>query len=183
MSTTASGGLAWGVPVRPDKLIEHLDVFNHALPSLKALRLCHRFGKGSNVHITKLPIEIEQAIEALIFDSKVEPFLHPHSIFQAFQHFEGRCQPSDHVYDDRYLDLRDDAYAEIRRKLCKQCKKDQFHLYDCLEDCYSKVQEHMNEMCCDGDMEWEDFFCDPARNGWEQLTTNEVKFAPFQKVP
>lgn len=182
MSTTVSGGLVWGVPVRPDKLVEHLEVFEKALPSLNALRLCHRFGKGPNVYITKLPIEIVQAIEAIIFDSKIEPFHHPFSIFEAFEHFEGRCQPSDHVYDDRHMDLRDDAYEEIRHKLCKKCKKDQFHMYDCSKDCNAKVQEQMNEMCCDGDMEWEDMFCEPARSGWEELTTSEAKFAPFQAV-
>ena len=63
-----SAGIAWGVPVRPDLLGERLQAYRETLPMLTALRLCHRFGTGSNVYITKLPNEVEQAIENIIFD-------------------------------------------------------------------------------------------------------------------
>ena len=68
----ASAGLAWGVPVRPDLLGRSLEAYDKCLPVLTALRLCYRFGKGSNAGITKLPVEIVVAIEHLILvDGKV----------------------------------------------------------------------------------------------------------------
>lgn len=57
------------VPVRPDQLGGRLDAFQKILPALHALRMCHRFGRGPDVHVTKLPVEIEQIIEELVVKS------------------------------------------------------------------------------------------------------------------
>ncbi|SMR45063.1 unnamed protein product [Zymoseptoria tritici ST99CH_3D1] len=99
ISLTAS--LAWVAPVRPDKLGPHLKAFEETVPVLHALRLCHRFGKGPDVHITKLPAELELIIEELC--------LHPtwcratafeHFDWEAdFRCFESRCSPLSHMGD------------------------------------------------------------------------------------
>lgn len=130
------------------------------------------------MHVTKLPIELEQAIESIIFESKHDRW-DPH--LEAFEHFESRCQPSDHVYDDRHLDLRDDAYEEVCDELCEACQEDQFHVDGCKEDCNDRVLQCMNEMCGDGDEGWERVFCEPMWKGWKELTS-DAKFEPYQKV-
>ena len=64
-----NGGLAWGVPVQADMLGE--EAYEQVQPTLQALRLCLRFGKGSEVYVTKLPKEIEELIEETLLEDQV----------------------------------------------------------------------------------------------------------------
>ncbi len=92
MSTT-SAGLAWAIPVSPDLLGQALEAYDKFVPILNTLRLCHRYGKGTEVHITKLPVEILSAIEEIVYQdvqSRNSTWL------ENFKHYEHRCEPSDH---------------------------------------------------------------------------------------
>lgn len=164
MSSTASVGLVWGLPVRPDLLGQALQAYQSALPTLTALRLCHRLGKGPNVHITKLPPEILLAIEDMIFDRKLEyyPWL------DAFKHYESRCEPVEHL-EDGYCDIFAEVKDEINDEMCSMCKGESLWCPDeCTEDCAFKVEMKMNEGMCENGS-WTYDCCEPECDGWEEL--------------
>ena len=169
-----SAGLAWAVPVKPDQLGAALQAYKEILPSLMALQLCHRFGKGEAVHITKLPPEILHHIESMMFDRR-----YTGSWAEFFEHYEGRCQPIDHLYDDRYLDMRD----EFIDHLCADCQE--FGAEDCENDCYEKQTELANEYL----MEDLDFGlggdADCYRSIWEDMIDQkqpEGRFVQYDEV-
>ena len=173
-----SAGLAWAVPVKPDQLGAALQAYKEILPSLMALRLCHRLGKGEAVHITKLPPEILHHIESMMFDRRDTG---PRA--ESFEHYEGRCQPIDHLYDDRYLDMRD----EFLDQLCADCQE--FGVEDCENDCYEKQTELANEYLV-GDLDfplWRDGEC--YRSTWENLVDQKqpnghfVQYDEVRDVP
>ncbi|EMF17458.1 uncharacterized protein SEPMUDRAFT_57899 [Sphaerulina musiva SO2202] len=92
-----TAGLAWATPVRPDELGQRLEHYAGVLPTLKGLRLCHRFGQGQDAHVTRLPVEVELAIEAIIIQDKQSPSQHGREKWaDKFRHYEGRCSPTDH---------------------------------------------------------------------------------------
>ncbi|KAK5719755.1 hypothetical protein LTR17_015206 [Elasticomyces elasticus] len=129
MSLQLRAGLAWATPVHPVTLLNHLDSYWQALPNLHSLRLCWKFGKGKDVHITTLPVEIEQAIEHLLIQAE-----HHTSdgryIFDwverewEFDCFESTCFPSSHTSDmtPPLLNIVD-AQAEY----CEVCKEQDRH--------------------------------------------------------
>ncbi|TKA83210.1 hypothetical protein B0A55_00658 [Friedmanniomyces simplex] len=105
------------VPVRSDELGDRMDRFTQTLPQLHALRLCPRFGEGPDVHITKLPVEVVEAIEELVteawssFDARHWQMLGGWS--EQFACFEHRCAPMDHL-PDCHSPLSDDAGNEFQ---------------------------------------------------------------------
>lgn len=115
------------MPVRPDELGDRIERYTKTLPQLHALRLCYRFGKGHDVHITKLPIEVEQAIEELVvkawtsFDCKHYELLGEWR--DQFACFESRCAPMDHLEDcnSPLSDGISDKYGP-----CDECEEDMY---------------------------------------------------------
>ncbi|KAK5711265.1 hypothetical protein LTR15_012555 [Elasticomyces elasticus] len=176
MSCTLGAGLTWAVPVRPDELGDRLDCYTKALPQLHTLRLCHRFGTGSNVHITRLPLELEQAIEDILVHI-TRPNIVGYQLLgsrgEQFACFESRCAPMDHM-EDCYSPLSDAASHEMQ--LCGECEDDMYtdscervctddtaekcmHCKtssgkDCLNSCESRQTRLMNQNA----MGWENWY-------------------------
>ncbi|KAK3629519.1 hypothetical protein LTR22_021887 [Elasticomyces elasticus] len=91
------GGLAWAPPLKPDHLNKILTVYKKALPALKAIRLAHRFGMGSQVHITKLPAEMLVVIEDFVIEAQRQGWdPYTHDVVKDFDFFrvEMRAQAS-----------------------------------------------------------------------------------------
>jgi hypothetical protein len=65
------------------------------LPIVTALRLCHRYGKGHNVSITKIPTELLSTIEDLVYEA-IRTSVTDWS--ETFRHFETRCKALDHTH-------------------------------------------------------------------------------------
>lgn len=140
-------------------------------PTLDALRLCHRFGRGPNVHITKLPLELEQEIERLIIQQKKRPHYFD-SWANKFMHYEGRCAPLDHG-DDCWSPLYD-SFEDFDS--CTMCTNDD-HWYDtakCLRRCSENTAtkcstctqklDHKNcERTCDSE---KDFMMNDMAENW-----------------
>lgn len=102
--TIVSPTVKWALPVRPDELGWHLEVYQKTLPALTTLRLCHRFGKGPDAHDTKLPFEILDAIETILCDPKhraYQDYVRWDNWVESFEHFEGRCAPIVSQSDER----------------------------------------------------------------------------------
>lgn len=62
--------VAWAVPVKIEQLGAHLEAYTSLQTTLNALRLCNRFGSGTQATITKLPIELVQQIERHMIEEK-----------------------------------------------------------------------------------------------------------------
>jgi hypothetical protein len=91
--------LTWAIPVDIELLGPHLEAYIEFKPVMHQLRLCHRFGKGPENHLNKLPQEIlemviEEAMKA--HRATTAPYSKWSSLFFCY---EQRCQPLDH-FDD-----------------------------------------------------------------------------------
>lgn len=133
------------VPVRPDLLGEHLDAFISTLPQIHALRMCHLFGRGSDVHITKLPVEIEQAIEELIVESwdsfDCDNWMPLGTWKEQFECFESRCEPMYHVPDSQ-SPLSDAVSYELTE--CTNCQDDPYN-GKCENRCTDRTKDSCDE--------------------------------------
>ncbi|KAH0274241.1 hypothetical protein KCU91_g5400, partial [Aureobasidium melanogenum] len=54
--TTAA--IVWGIPVKLVDILNNLDAYRKAIPTIHTLRLCNQFGKGDSAFITRLPKEL-----------------------------------------------------------------------------------------------------------------------------
>ncbi|KAK3113251.1 hypothetical protein LTR53_009653 [Teratosphaeriaceae sp. CCFEE 6253] len=136
MSKTLRAGLAWATPVKPDKLLAHVDAYAKVLPLLHALRLAHRFGKGPHAHITKLPAEIELAIEDLIIRSARGSYNYVWCDLRSnFACYESRCAPSQHFED--MSPLWDAAFDTT--PTCETCTGYGVHGSPCEKKCTKKT--------------------------------------------
>lgn len=61
--------------MRIEKLGAHLEAYVDTLPVITSLRLCHRYGKGANSYIYKLPIELVGIIEQFVVEPEREKHL------------------------------------------------------------------------------------------------------------
>ncbi|KAK6396111.1 hypothetical protein LTR65_010221 [Meristemomyces frigidus] len=134
------------VPVKPDTLCERLDAFMKVLPTIHTLRLCHRFGRGLDVHLTKLPVEIEQTIEALLVKSS-NPFDNDRWFTlcewsEQFECFESRCEPRRHLPDSN-SPLSDAADDEVAA--CEECAEQGVYESDCKNVCKAKSKDRCDE--------------------------------------
>jgi hypothetical protein len=179
-----SVGLAWAVPVKPDTLAWHLEAYEDSFPKLHTLRLCHRYGKGPKAHITKLPLEILRFVEDFVLDKDRRAYeyrFHGNDWEDAFYHFESRCQPIDHADGDPYEIFREADL--VLDAVCEDCLSD-----DTLDDecpkCKDLRTQGMNEMMCDGYIDWRYDRCDNMRVRWREMIdqTANGKFVKYDKV-
>lgn len=179
---TFNAGLVWGTPVRPDLLGVHLGAYKKALPTLNALRLCHRFGVGPKAHITKLPIEVEQAIEDIVFDRQIVTVNSRSEWVNSFMHFEGRCEPIDHALEG-YCDIFDEVECEFLDELCDKCKEQGHCSKDCENDCRALIDGKINEGLYERD-ESQFETCMAEHDTWEKLIDQKPdgNFAKYDKV-
>jgi hypothetical protein len=175
--TTISAGIAWGVPVRPDLLGQSLEAYEKFLPVLTTLRLCHRFGRGPDVHVTKLPVEILAVVEELIFDSLRARAT---SWISLFEHFESRCEPVDHDGVDDYIwDMADEEASEEKCEACRDPESD----CDICSDC-EKIVKRCANVCIAEHGEWRYDDCAHECQLWEKKIEQGADrgFAKYDKV-
>lgn len=137
-------GLVVGMPVCPESLLEQLHKYEDALPVLRTLQLCHRFGRGPDVHISKLPVEVRLLIEDFLV--KMAPG-RAKEIAKALMHFENRCDILDHVGDENYRELMSDIRETVHERLCDKCQssaKAYPHPY-CPNGCHNIVEVEMED--------------------------------------
>ncbi|KAK5119358.1 hypothetical protein LTR85_007714 [Meristemomyces frigidus] len=204
MSSSLSAALAWAMPVRPDVLGAHLEAYGKALPVIHALRLCHRFGKGPAVYITKIPVEIEQAIEELILDNRRTRWdSWSWSEWRSeFRCFESQCEPAGHM--EELSPFWDAAHEQL--ETCKPCTDASIHenvcenrctdktaepcdvckaepgSEDCERACLSKFDDEVNEVCLRGDYWYE--VHDHRQDEWRKRINQSAKggFAKCDKI-
>ena len=134
-----------GLPVRPDLLAEGLKAFERAEKKLHALRLCHRYGHGPKAFVTKLSNELEHMIEECVLEDERNVARRAGEFRDAFKHFEGRCEPPDHVSDPEVFEIYEN-YATDRDLHCETClTSDGEPGEKCENDCEVRIREHQNE--------------------------------------
>lgn len=63
--------IAWAIPVEATRLVAHLTAHLNLIPVTETLRLCNRYGRGTQAYITKLPLELVKYIEScLVLDQR-----------------------------------------------------------------------------------------------------------------
>lgn len=80
--------------MRVEQLGAHLEAYVTTLPNIITLRLCNRFGTGSECHINKLPVELVELIEEHIVALEREKALAIWS--QQHKCNEKKCKALDH---------------------------------------------------------------------------------------
>jgi hypothetical protein len=158
----------------------HLEAFEKALPTLHALRLCHRFGRGDGVHVTRLPHEIEQTIENLVLAAhRIETSWSWTDWRSEFRCFECRCDPESHLTGEEttfYESVRDelqicqgcsDADGEIygdacnkkcasnAKSKCRECSK-KTGSRDCERACLAEYHELLNHAVFDNSLHFQE---------------------------
>lgn len=201
---TLTAGPAWATPVKPDELAQRLEHYAEVLPTLKALRLCHRFGQGQDAHVTKLPVELELAIEAIIIQDKQCPSQHGWEKWaDKFRHYERRCAPMDHVEDmpsppadqlsEMYTpctkceEIIDVKLCDARcqpgdpRDLCWPCSQ-KLDPDNCTESCREQKSAAMNDLMPEWAWGWDlNPVCQPGME-WEQAIDQTGAFAPYDTI-
>ena len=87
--------MAWAIPVNPALIGAHLQAHVQIKPVVNTLRLCRTYGRGPRVFITRLPVEL--------LDAVIDPLVSQlrQTAICTWQEdlvcWEGRCQDVDHI--------------------------------------------------------------------------------------
>ena len=115
----------------------HLEAYINTLPVVNAIKLCNRYGRGENVGISKLPVELVLCVAEYIVQDERDRQL---SIWtRDFQCFQLLCKPENHksgsqlqAIDEMLHD--DDPECELRQRpvegsdpLLNQCVQKYLH--------------------------------------------------------
>ncbi|KAK4507138.1 hypothetical protein PRZ48_000872 [Zasmidium cellare] len=199
MSITITAGLALAVPVKPDLLGERLEAYSKVVPVLRALRLCHRFGKGPKVHVSKLPAEIELVIEGLIIKHEQDENRWGSEWSRAFAHYEGRCEPMSHLedcwspladgVDVEYCETCEEGFYGVVKSCEKRCKdedadkcwicSEKCDRDNCLRTCEAEMHNEMNELALESDWALD---INGDCQGWAKMIDKKGNFAQHEKV-
>lgn len=141
--------VAWAVPVKIEQLGAHLEAYTSLQTTLNALRLCNRFGSGTQATITKLPIELVQQIERHMIEEKQEELMPAWT--RDFRCWQNVCQPIDHMKDVEILEFYNeiqDAQSEVDDCGCCYTMKVAMRATDHVREF---VAERLDEMSDDGE--------------------------------
>ncbi|KAK5740053.1 hypothetical protein LTR17_004951 [Elasticomyces elasticus] len=134
MENRLCAGLAWALPVKPVDLLVAIDAYMTALPAIQALRKCARFGYGPQAHITKLPVEMVSAIEAIMYDEQLRSPNDKHLAWeQEFLCYTSTCAPADHFKNPGLNIGRrgNGTFAEVEDTRCQPCSENSQGEYNC----------------------------------------------------
>ncbi|KAI6793218.1 hypothetical protein KC332_g12521 [Hortaea werneckii] len=125
--------VAWAVPVKVEVLGAHLEAYINLQPTINTLRMCHRFGKGNDVAITRLPVELLSEVEEYLVARERRK---TRKAWNAdFRCFQLKCQRKDHFTQSEL----DEVVQEYEEEL-----EEHHRLYDC------------EGSCCDSEVDTED---------------------------
>ena len=162
--------------MKPDTLGESLDKLLKALPQVQTLRLCHRYGRGPQVHITKLPIEVEQAIEGLLIRSQKSGDIDGWTPLtdtwrQQLECFESKCEPMTHLYEaDANSPISDEAGDD--HEPCYACEEDPYG-GSCENRCKKNDKKRCDE-CNSGSTKKDPHLCENSCYSKKQVIKNEI---------
>ena len=90
-------------------------------------------------------MEVVQAIEGTLLEHRLCGYQRWDRWTEAFEHFENRCEPVNHLKDG-YDDIYAEVAEEMNGQLCEECQTySPLDCHRCGQECYKKVEEKMNE--------------------------------------
>lgn len=92
-----------------------LEAYSNYKDGVNTFRLCHRFGHGPDVHVSKLPREHELAIEQFVITEARN--VTSDRWLSGFRCVEARCAPVDHYG----LVIEDMTYGELVADMLHDC--------------------------------------------------------------
>lgn len=102
--------LAWALPVRVEDFGGSFEACVRLQPVFTALRLCNRFGKGDDVHVTRLPAELTAAIEEYLMQQERQD--QQAAWAKDYKCWKATCTLTDHSTPEEctafYMDMLDD---------------------------------------------------------------------------
>ncbi|KAI6868842.1 hypothetical protein KC338_g3800 [Hortaea werneckii] len=124
--------VAWAVPVEVEVLGAHLEAYVKLQPTINTLRMCHRFGKGDQAAITRLPVELLSEVEDLLMQEERrktrEEWETDFRCFQLQCDIRDHCDPSEleerrRIHCVELEEMRQRLYREVRQG-CDECESD-----------------------------------------------------------
>ncbi|KAI7176989.1 hypothetical protein KC316_g17833 [Hortaea werneckii] len=146
--------IAWAVPVQVEVLGAHLEAYVNLQPTINTLRMCHRFGKGDDVAITRLPVELLSEVEDILM---AEERRKTRGEWEAdFRCFQLHCDIRDHFDPDELQtqrrELNDEARLDCVGESNSDTKRDQW--------VKKALREFMNENYCEIHWERQERWCE-----------------------
>ncbi|GAB1736943.1 hypothetical protein NU219Hw_g311t1 [Hortaea werneckii] len=117
--------VAWAVPVPVEVLGAHFEAYVNLQPTINTLRLCHRFGKGEQDTITRLPVELLSEVEDILMEE--ERRKRREEWETDFRCFQVHCEPRDHYGPFELEDLTRDIERDVRRACGGKCLSQKDH--------------------------------------------------------
>lgn len=105
--------LAWAIPVDIQLLGPHLEAYVQIRPVLHQIRLCHRFGRGANAHLHKLPQELLEMVVDNLLQSNRDEFAAYSEWSEPFRCYQRLCEPIDHFDEEEFQEAREQALVEL----------------------------------------------------------------------
>ncbi|KAI7374634.1 hypothetical protein KC336_g20167 [Hortaea werneckii] len=142
--------VAWAVPVPVEVLGAHLEAYVNLQPTINTLRMCHRFGKGEDVAITRLPVELLSEVEDILMEEERRKTREEWET--DFRCFQLHCDPSDHYGPCELDDLTRDIERDVRRDCGGKCYSQKHHdewvkerVWDFMEEDYFDAHWDMHD--------------------------------------
>lgn len=110
--------LTWATPVNYDDLVPALKAYKQVQPSITALLLCNRFGKGEHCSINSLPRELIDMVIKTLIKEELEKQHEEWQLTKAC--YIGTCEFLKHMNQERYQEEKD-CYLECLWETCSQC--------------------------------------------------------------
>lgn len=170
-------GIIWAMPVNIAQLGAHLQAYIET--NVKTIRLCHRFGRGDDVHIQKLPVELlEMIIEKVQIPARLKAFKRWNDHFLCFQR---RCDPKSHSPDENSKTDKGRSWSWS------------YHLHShqepdpdtCEEEQYPEIShphlpfQVLNPRCVEQRNRWASFICQCPK---EKQIAPEGSFVKYDQV-
>jgi hypothetical protein len=133
-TTTA---LTWAVPVDIVKLGASLEAYLTLKPRITALRLCNKLGRGPDVFVNSLPLELINMIIAYLLVPEQRCQEVKWRTIQSCS--ENRCIPSDHASGGDFDDLRHTACEVAEDEYEGDSESDGEGLCDLVDDIFEQL--------------------------------------------
>lgn len=151
-SSPGKDGKFHAVPVDIVQLVAHIIAFERTLEPLRTLTLCHLYGRGTSVSITKLPVELIDMIrDFFILDERA---VQRELCEESFRCFTNVCSYFYHADDDQ-------AY-QAKWRLAKEHGWSRDFGHDCSNCWYSDhfTQDEVENMFCILENDYNDAWTD-----------------------
>ncbi|KAI7215306.1 hypothetical protein KC333_g5531 [Hortaea werneckii] len=144
--------IAWAVPVQVEVLGAHLEAYVNLQPTINTLRLCHRFGKGDQAAITKLPVELLSEVEDILMAEERRKTREEWET--DFRCFQLHCEPYEHFDAGEIKEVKRKLKREALRTWASGCEWKKAYKDFLEQDLYDYIEENFQDAHWDRHNRW-----------------------------